>query len=158
MEKGTYTKKIDYSKYQLSKYSLTFRDKKFAGTWGCGATSLSLLTSKPPEHYSKLNKFKAHYDDKFMVRELKKSGYEVIPLTISSLTDTELVINPINNRHLLLVSQMVLKNEATWLMIAGGEYVIHNFQIDILSNLEFINHPILSIYILFKKSLRLNNL
>lgn len=156
MEKGNYNaKKIDFNKYKVSKFPLNFRDKTYAYVWGCGSCALSLLSTKHgPDYFARLNKFRNHYDDKFMVKMLKKEGYTVIPVTVANLTNTETTYSPLTSRHLLLVSQMLLKNEGTWAVIFGGEYICHNYQLDLLTNLEFCNHPLISVYCLFKKSLQ----
>jgi hypothetical protein len=155
MEKGSYkSKKIDFKKYEISKFPLTLREKKFSYVWGCGSTALSLITNRDPSYFSKLNKYRNHYDDKFMTKCLKKEGYTVIPVTVASLTNAETTRYPLTSKHMLLVSQMLMKNEGTWSVIFGGEYICHNYQLDILTSLEFCNHPLLSVYCLFKKSLQ----
>lgn len=152
MELGRYKKKpLDFKKCLVTRPRLTFFDK-FHSVFGCGPCAASTLTGIRPEKISKINKDKDHFSDKLMITFLESQNFKVIPLTIAELSNSSYVENNITRNHLLLLSQMYSKNQASWTILLNNEYIIHNFEIQKLFGDEFIQRPILTSYILFKKS------
>jgi hypothetical protein len=152
MELGRYKKKpLDFKKYIVSRPRLTFFDKLY-NVFGCGPCAVSALTGISPDKISKINKDKDHFSDKLMIKFLESQKFQVIPLTVAELSNSMYVENNLTRNHLLLLSQMYTKNNASWTIILNNEYIIHNFEINKLFVDEFIQRPILTSYLLFKKS------
>lgn len=118
-----------------------FHDERRAGV-GCGATALALLTGVTPAIIAMENRSK-HYRDKFMTRFLRRQHYRVLKLTMCTISTAK---TEINNGHVVLLSQLFRKNEATWGVIHNGLY-FHNFVIYSLDSLSMLNKPVLSAYV-----------
>jgi hypothetical protein len=118
----------------------------FAGTvrasLGCGAVALSLMTGIAPEKIAIKNKT-GHYPDKFMIGYLRRRGYRVVRLTQCLVSSTE---DRVRTDHVVLLSQLFRKNEATW-GVLYNEYYWHNYAPYTVSSISFLNKPILSAYI-----------
>ena len=109
---------------------------------GCGACALALLTGTPPAMIAARNG-DTHYPDKFMVRFLRQYQFDVLKLTLCNLSMTK---SEISNEHVLLVSQLFAKNEATWGVIFQGMFY-HGFRSYKLDSISFLNKPVLSAYV-----------
>lgn len=112
---------------------------------GCGATALSLITGVNPFNIQNTNKNPEHWSDSFLINFLQVLGYKTLKIEKKILFNEE-ISSPISNDHVILLSQQFTKKEASWAVIYN-KYYIHNFQIYPLSPLEFINHPILTAYL-----------
>lgn len=109
---------------------------------GCGACALALLTGIPPGEVAARNG-RVHYADKFMARFLRQNQFEVLKLTLCNLSMPK---SEISDKHVLLVSQLYARNEATWCVIAQG-MLYHNFQSYRLDSLSLLTKPLLSAYV-----------
>ena len=153
MEKGKYGQNnIDFKKYEMSRVNLSFWSDNYASIWGCGPSAASLLTGINPQEISKLNHDKRHFPDSLMVKFLTEHNFQVTKLTIANMTNSEFVENNLNTKHLLLLSQMYAKNMATWVVLLKLKFIVHLYDIQRLLADEFISRPILSGYLLYKKS------
>lgn len=90
--------------------------------------------------------------DRKMVDALKHTGLEVVPLSVCSVTNRPSLMNLVVEDHVLLISQMFRKNEGSWCVLHKGN-IYHNRKNEtaFFHPLEFINRPILSAYIVWKK-------
>ena len=115
---------------------------------------MALLTGINPFHISALNKNRDHTSDKFMISFLKSNGFKIAKLTQCSVSNnrTRIMENNIKYYHVLLVSQLVLRNECSWSVI-NDQYDYHGFLVNLLKPLEFVNRPIITSYLLFHKSI-----
>ncbi len=109
---------------------------------GCGVSTLALITGIPPERLAKSHPAK-HCTDAFMVGLLRKRGYRVLPLTPRKLVGARLKVGC---GHVILLSQLFSETEGTWGVIFADIYY-HNFRAYELSQLSFLNRPILSAYL-----------
>ena len=142
MEKGSYIgRRVDFAKYATS----CFTPHLFARTtrMGCGACALALLTGVPPEVIVRKNN-SPHYSDEFVVRFLRKREFSVLPLTLCNVSTSK---SPIANFHVLLLSQLITRNEATWLVL-HNELCYHGFDVYNATILSFVNKPVLTAYLL----------
>jgi hypothetical protein len=78
-----------------------------------------------------------------MVSFLRKQGYRTLMLTPLKVCGAR---NKIGGDHVVLVSQLFRRYEATWGVIHANTFY-HNFQVFDLSALAFLNKPILSAYL-----------
>ena len=103
----------------------------------CGSSTLALLTGINPFHISALNKNRDHTSDKFMISFLKSNGFKIAKLTQCSVSNnrTRIMENNIKYYHVLLVSQLVLRNECSWSVI-NDQYDYHGFLVNLLKPLE----------------------
>lgn len=153
MEVGVYNKKpIDFDVYRLP----NFKFKK-TGPWGirgygCGANALTALTGAPPWLTQELNGYSRDFKDRFMLDFLEDLGFKTIPITQCEMSvgQGESIMSKIKRDHLLLVSQLFSKNEGTWTVAYKGK-LVHNFEINPIYPLEFVNRPILTAYVVFHK-------
>lgn len=145
---------IDFSTYKSPKFKFNFDWKGLFFSYGCGANAISSITGETLRDIAEANHFQKHYSDRFMVNYLKKSGHTVIPLTLCAMTqghtDHILIKNKISRYHVLLISQLFLENEASWIVAHKGK-LVHNFDKHFLYPLEFINRPILTAYVVHHK-------
>jgi hypothetical protein len=141
MEKGRYTgRRVDFSAYAVS----CFKPHLFqvrAGL-GCGATALALLTGATPDQIALRNGSK-HYSDRFMRRFLREHGFELLLLTQCRVSAA---LTRIGAGHVVLVSQLILRNEGTW-GVFYNNFFFHNFDIYSVDALSCVNKPILSAYL-----------
>ncbi len=154
MDKGSYTgRRVDFTKFAAS----FFNPYLFAGfrrsNLGCGASALALLTGVAPEVIAAKNG-SAHYSDRFMVRSLRIHGFSVLRLTLCNVSAAQ---SNLGREHVILLSQLIRKNEGTWGVVFGGAYY-HNFDIYTLETLSFLNKPVLSAYLLIHRMWRPNEM
>lgn len=153
MEKGFYTnKKINFDSFAINKFVPHIYDSYTHTSINCGSSTLALLTGINPFHISALNKNRDHTSDKFMISFLKSNGFKIAKLTQCSVSNnrTRIMENNIKYYHVLLVSQLVLRNECSWSVI-NDQYDYHGFLVNLLKPLEFVNRPIITSYLLFHK-------
>jgi hypothetical protein len=144
MEKGTYTgRRVDFKKYAAVRFNPYLFASPHGNGQGCGATALSLVTGIDPAVIARKNG-RSHYSDEFMVKFLRSENFRVIPLTQCNVTQDGVRIGP---AHVLLVSQLFMRNEATWGLIFGGIF-FHNFELSAIDSLSLLNKPLLSAYVL----------
>tara|TARA_R110000868_G_scaffold269412_1_gene528784 strand:+ start:454 stop:939 length:486 start_codon:yes stop_codon:yes gene_type:complete len=150
METGTYQDHKNWNKYRVNKFNFTLFDPFLYGTFGCGANALACVTGKNPKNFLQKS---GHYSDEFMVKQLRKNNINVLKLTKSNLTNDKKASIKIDDRHVLLISQLFSKGEASWVIHHAGMF-IHNFETDKCSYWHLLNFPIVSAYVLFKKKWR----
>jgi len=150
MEKGRYTgRRVDFARYAVS----FFNPHLFAvrAGLGCGAAALALLSGIAPDHITARNGSK-HYSDRFMRRFLREHGFEFLTLTQCRVSSA---LVRIGRGHVVLVSQLVLRNEGTW-GVLYDEYFFHNFSIYGVEATSFVNKPLLSAYLVTHPRWRVN--
>lgn len=143
MEKGSYNgRRVPFWRYTASRFDpYLFASGANAG-FGCGATALALLTGIFPRSIAHENG-DHHFPDEFMVQFLRRHRYGVQQLTLCNVSASESNIGP---EHVVLLSQLFRRNEATWGVIYSGIY-FHNFAVYQLENLSLLNKPVLSAYL-----------
>jgi hypothetical protein len=148
VEKGSYKgRRVNLADYAASLFTPHLYSASWRALSGCGASALALLTGVPPEKIARLNR-SAHYSDEFMVRFLRRHGFRVMELTMCRVSSG---IGSIRKEHVVLLSQLLMKNEGTWGVIHGGAY-FHNFDIYALEVLSLLNKPVLSAYAVLHSS------
>ena len=153
MEKGFYTdKKVDFNSFAISRFVPNIFDPYIHTCIPCGISTLALLTGINPFILNASNKNRDHTSDKFMLDILKSNGFKIAKLTQCSVSNntSRVLQNSIKYYHVLLVSQLVLRNEASWSVIYD-QYIFHNFLVNLLKPLEFLNRPPITAYLLFHK-------
>jgi len=153
MENGKYIKNTtNFNKFVCKKFNPHLYDHVLHRSVGCGASALALITGHNPFKIAAKNKNRDHYPDKFLINYLRKNGYKVITINKCNLTNRETVIKyKINSNHILLMSQLFLKKEASW-VVSWNDLLFHNFEVSRLDAFGFINCPIVSAYVIYKKS------
>lgn len=150
MKFGKYQKeKTDFLKYITTKFHpfTGVYSSHYKGT--CGTFALSTLTGLKPRTVSRfLPKAMDHWTDRSIVSFLKNRGYEVIPITVCSVTGSSIITCPITRLHVLLIGQYMTKGEGSWQVVYNNK-VYHNFGCDDLNGLEFVNSPIMTAYTIF---------
>lgn len=136
--------------YQLTKPS--YVDEKLV-RGSCGTYALSSLFDVPPEIVSKwLPKTAKTWSDREIKKILDKKGWIVKEVTVTALkTNEHYIETPINQDHILLVGQRTSKHEGTWAFAYKNKW-IHNYETMDLNPLEFVNNPIMSAYVLCRKT------
>ncbi len=135
---------MDFASYATSCFNPFLFSAANHGVLGCGASALGLLTGIPPANFAAKTPDK-HYPDAFMIRCLRRHGFRVLRLTQCNLSANRAGVNA---RHVLLLSQLVRENEATWIVLFNGA-CYHNFDVYSLELLSFINKPLVSAYVVF---------
>ena len=122
---------------------------------GCGPATLSLLTGIPPTR-SMLKVNPKHTSDRELLNILFEKGIESFPITKCEMSNDPVAItNKITNQHVVLISQLYRRNEASW-GVLYDDVLYHNFRPCSWSNLDLLNRPVLSAYVLWKPEWRLN--
>lgn len=145
MQKGNYTgRPVNFTSYVASCFTPHLFAGPLANGIGCGASALALLTGVLPALIASRNGSR-HYSDKFMLGHLHERGFTVLPLTQCNVTAST---SEIGNQHVVLLSQLFRRNEATWGVIFNERY-FHNFETYALDALSMLNKPVLSAYLVF---------
>ena len=120
--------------------------------FGCGENCLSLLTGEKPNLIVNSNKKNPNdWKDSFLIKFLKDRGFKVLPVTINDkIHSITYITHPLHKDNVLLVSQWYSKSNASWCVI-WRDWIFHNHSISRFGNLEFLNTPILSCYVLWHK-------
>lgn len=149
MKFGTYGGgNTKFNKLALNKCKLTFWDSLTYGKAGCGATALGLLTGNDPFEIRGQRK---HFSDRFMVDYLRKNGFSVYEVNRANLSNKKEWGHSIQDNNLLLFSMLIQKKECSWMVMYGDSMLVHNFQVMKANYLDFLNFPVDSMYVLFKK-------
>jgi hypothetical protein len=151
MENGTYgAGNTDFSKYRMEKFAAHIFDIGKYERAGCGATALSLITGVNPNKIKR----RPNYSDRIMLDFLRSHGFRAFRATKSNLTNQKLeTFNyKIRNENLVLYSQLMLRNEASWFVTWNG-LTFHNFRVSQASFYDVMNFPILSAYVIYNKTL-----
>ena len=159
METGYYRKKpIDWTEWEVD----VFAPHLFQyNTAGCGASCLATITGFPPGFIHNTNRKNVnHWKDSFMVKFLKNHGFKVHHLTKCDVSNGDVnstyTMNNITSRHVLMVSQLMNKNSASW-SVVHDSMMYHNFQTVSFTGLSFVNSPTLTTYIVCHPSWRREN-
>ena len=142
---GNYNLPVDFSKFKVIKF-IPHLFRESYESYGCGATALATITGVHPVQICLKSPSVADWKDEFMANFLKKRGYLVVQLTKCNLTYKRAFEEIIGVNHVLLVSQLIKKNEASWSVIYK-DYIFHNFRISTLTPLDFLVNPLLSAYV-----------
>lgn len=143
MDKGTYKgRRVEFRRYAVSCFNPFLFSDPASELRGCGAGALALLTGVAPEKISAKNGG-IHYPDDFMRRFLRQHGFRTLQLTQCNLSSAE---DYVGTDHVILLSQLFKRNEATWGVTFGGMYY-HNFSLFSMNALSVLNKPVLSAYI-----------
>lgn len=142
MENGNHKTIIDYKKFIVTKFVPALFSVSVYGGCGCGATTLALLCNISPFKI----KYREHWGDQFMIKFLRKHGFKTQQLTKFGVVESYMGY-PIGKRHVILVSFMLTKKNASWGVVYGGD-MYHNFEITSLNEYEFFNHPLLSAFLI----------
>lgn len=161
METGVYRKKMfDWEAFRVRRFIPHLYDQTGLTPQGCGATALSLLSGVNPEDIRNTN-FKNinHWKDSFMVKFLKDRNFKVKPLTVCDVSARSglFISDFIKDSHVILTSQLLGKNTASWAVIHDGLWY-HNYSIMSLTTMDLINCPILTSYVIFHKKWLPSNL
>ena len=151
MDKGFYTdKKIDLKKFDITKFNPTFFDEQIYAIAGCGCNLIALLTGINPYKIRKDNKNKNHYSDSFVIDYLKRFKFKIHKITQCEVSNntSDFLLNTVKPYNIIICCQLVKKNECTWSCIWNGQFSIHNFSINRINPLEFINRPPQSCYLI----------
>ena len=152
MTKGSYrSKPIDWDSFMAEQFTPHLFTEPVSG---CGATALSLLTGVDPRCFRPSE----HWPDKFMIDFLHKRGFRTQEITRSDVTREELAICAyVNRNHVILASQLVCKNVATW-GVMHNKLWFHNFEVCNFRGLNLINNPIVTCYLVWHPSWRAERL
>lgn len=144
---------MDFSRYAVSYFNPFLFSGTIRQSLGCGASALSLLTGVPPEYVAAKSR-DGHYSDEFMVRFLRQRGCHVWRLTQCNVSTA---ISPLGDAHVILISQLLLRNEGTWGVIYDNKYY-HNYSILNVNFISLLNKPILSAYLVVHPKWQLSSL
>jgi hypothetical protein len=118
-------------------------------TIGCGPATLSLLTGEHPVAAAASLKDK-HTSDEQLLKRLADFGIHNYPITKCEMTDSATtVVNKITSQHVVLISQLYIRNVASW-GVLYDEILYHNFRPCAWTSMDLLNRPVLSAYVLWK--------
>lgn len=147
MDIGSYHgRRVNFNLYAAACFNPHLFAQPAEAMYGCGTSALALLTGIAPSMIAKKRR-RLYWSDACMLRFLRRHGIQTLRLTQCNLTRQPL--NGVGNRHILLISQLFARNEATWIVLFNG-IAYHNFDIYHQETLSFLNKPILSAYVLTK--------
>ena len=141
MDCGSYTK-VDFEAFRVQRF-IPYLYAGLYGGLGCGASALSLLTGINPVSLPR----KSDWTNRFMCSFLLKKNFKLAKLTKRNITNFETVCYPVAKRHVILASIKFIRNEASWVVIYN-DILFHNFEAQIFSQYELINHPLMTAYLL----------
>lgn len=138
-----------FDKLVVRRFPVTLWDSYLYGKTGCGATALGLITGINPSEIATA-RGKNHYSDRFMVDFLRKCGISVYQVNKANLTNQKKWNYKLKDNNVILYSSLIQKKEATWFVSAFSN-VYHNCEITKASYLDFLNFPIDSFFVLYRK-------
>jgi hypothetical protein len=145
MDRGKYTgRRVDFSKLAAACFNPYLFCAPRRAHYGCGASALALLTGIAPEQIAKEHGPSEHFSDNYMVRYLRKHGFQVERITMCRMSEG----SQLSLANVVLLSQLVLKNEGTWGVLYDRLYY-HNFDLYAVDHLAFLNKPVLSAHAVF---------
>lgn len=149
MQLGSYDlASIDFAKYSSPLFYPKRSSDRVHG--GCGNDAFFTLTGKNLPLAIRENKTVRGVPRPVMVRQLKRVGLTVMPVTGCQVVGPY-INNNIRNSHVLLFSQLFFKNEASWTVLHQGK-MYHAGCVDDAHYLEFLNRPIIATYLIWHKS------
>lgn len=144
MEKGSYrgrhVKLLDYVSPRFFAALYTGYGKNYP----CGASALAIITGYNPNTIPKYHPSK-HFSDDIMIRYMRQRAYKVIRLTQCLVSRGD---NPVRLDHVLLISQLIRRNEATW-CVCYGDACWHGFANYTVDAFTYLDKPILSAYVIW---------
>lgn len=151
MRSGTYGKgNTKFEKLTVKRFPITIWDSYLYGKAGCGATALGLITGISPLEIAKRHN-SAHYSDNFMIKFLRKYGISVYEVNRANISNKSVWKHSLRDDHVLLYSALIQKKEASWFVAGPNSVIFHNGEIMKASYLDFINFPIESMFVLYRK-------
>jgi hypothetical protein len=152
VDKGTYKgRRVEFEKYATSFFNPFLFSGSDTALMGCGACALALVTGIAPKTIAAQNGG-VDYPDVFMTRFLRQHGLRVLKLTECNMSAAK---DDIGAWHVVLLSQLFKRNEASWGIIFRGMYY-HNFCIYALDSLSMLNKPVLSAYVILDPKWRID--
>lgn len=142
-----------FNKLALNKCNFTLWDSYNFNKSGCGATALGLITGQNPHSIKTKN---GHFSDRFMVNFLRDRNFSVYEVNKANLSNKKIWSHSLLDNHLILFSILTQKKEATW-MVMFNNIIYHNFEQRKANYIDFLNFPMDSLYVLYKKSWAVKN-
>lgn len=138
-----------YKRFEVQRFNCYFRPIDYYNlAFGCGATALSFLTGEPPYSIINPKRNRLSWSDHFMINYLKQRNFAVYKVNLDKIcSKSKSVENKINNKHVLLASQMMHGNVASW-VVYYAENQYHNFEVTQPNYREYLNRTISSLYLL----------
>ena len=150
MRSGTYGKgNTKFEKLTVKRFPITIWDSYLYGKAGCGATALGLITGISPLEIAKRHN-SAHYSDRFMVDFLRKHGVSVYEVNRANLSNKKTWTHSLKDNNVVLYSALIQKGEASW-FTSVFQNIYHNCEVMKASYLDFVNFPIVSMFVLYRK-------
>lgn len=144
MEIGTYKgRRVDFGNYATSRFNPFIFTDPDESLVGCGPSALGLITGIKPTVIAGQKRTGKHTSDRFMVQFLRARGFRVLKLTHCNLSASPLKLG---FRHVVLLSQLFRKGEATWGVFAAGIY-LHNFEVYNMQSLSLLSKPVVSAFL-----------
>ena len=142
--------KTNFQKYKVRKFIPHLFFSQHVEHIGCGPCTISLLTGVHPIKI--LDRIRSnHTSDEKMRRLLREHGISSRLITKCEMTNDEAVVeHQITSQHVILISQLMRKNEGSWGVLYDG-ILYHNMRPCSWGVLELLNRPVLSAYVLYKK-------
>ena len=149
-------KRIDWKAYESPRADIHFRDNfdSFYDHKTCGSAAIRILTGLSSIYIDEsLPGNRLHWTDTSICRFLKSAGYTVLPVTKFGVTfeyyrTFEKIRPMIRLNHVILSSQLVCKDEASWFVVHKNA-VWHDMRRSRLNPLHFVYFPIQSIFVVW---------
>lgn len=159
MRRGKFNKKIKNGSWIMELQQPKFKVKNLSNQvdvfdlrGGCGTSALSMLTGISPKIIDRNLPLSVDYwSDRRMKAFLRDHGYFVTEITVSRVCAKTWSCNQlITPKHVLLAGQNIYRDEGTWSIIHQG-LRYHNFEMEYLNPLEFVNNPTDTLYAISHK-------
>jgi len=148
-------KPVDFLEWEVDRFNPFIYPVNPFISYGCGATVVSLVTGENPLIVTAANKYNKHYSDNFVLGAMKAKGVSVLKVTKQNISNRKNDTSyRIGSNHVVLVAQLVMKNEASWFIYFGGRQY-HNYEVQDTYPTEFLSRPTLSVYLLKHENWRL---
>lgn len=118
----------------------------------CGTHAMRVLTGLNYKAIRKAMGKATTWSDRRAIQWLRSKGYAVVPVTVGSTSGLSIKEDKISlgGGHVLLVSQHCFLEEGTWSVLFENK-IYHAGNVEYLDGFEFINYPIWSAYLIFKR-------
>lgn len=142
MKHGSYSKKIDFTKFAVKRFA-PFMFSALRAFCGCGPTALGLLTGIDPLDI----KSRDHWSATAMCRFLRERGFEIERLTRCNVTNADSLTAPLGKEHVLLLCIKMIKGEASWAVVYNN-LIYHNLEVSPFKSYTLLNMPIMDAFII----------
>lgn len=150
---GTYSRRpTNFNEFAVDRFVPHMYDPSVYGLVGCGPSALSLISGINPYKLDKMVDERMSLPPTKAEQFLEENGFQYSSLTLAKLTNAQIddnncLVEVVKPWHVLLLVQLYHKQTASY-SVVWNNLIWHNFNVQPLHALEFVNRPIINGWII----------